>query len=270
MSRKPLQLFRLIVWTLAFFSADIAVARSAREFRQAAAARGGAISQTVSPKDMESLEPRLAIQNKLVQLGERFADMTHVPYIWGGERIGTKAECDACRKCAASSKTRLDKRLNRCDACKRCGVDCSHFVHRLYQTVGLGYQYATTGELTRVTESQLLNHYKMIDIGTSLADAQPGDLLLYKRHVAMLLRVRDDQHADFVHASRFRPGDRHKLGGLRLDMNQNIYRFRGQLVRILRHQFLHDGTGSMAQNTPDTFSTPISELKNTHDWFNRS
>ncbi len=259
MSVGPHTLFKLLVWALTFLTADVAMARSLREHRKAVTMRGGGISSTISPRDMEAAEtPQTIMKRQLVQLGERFADMNYVPYIWGGEQIGTKAECDACRACAMQAKTRLDKRLARCDACKRCGIDCSHFVHRLYKTIGLNYQYATTRELTRIDHKQLLRHYNMIDVGTSLSDAQPGDLLLYKKHVAMVLRVRDDQHADFVHASRFRAGDRHKLGGLRLDMNQNVYRFRGELVRILRHQFLHDGQASMAVNRSAVSLTPFS------------
>ncbi len=246
--------------------ADLALAGVRRDFRQV---RAGAITDTPVSSDVDA-DPIKALQHKLVKLAERYANMTHVPYIWGGGQIGSKAECDACRKCVAAAPVRLDRRLGRCSACRKCGVDCSHFVYRLYRAVGLDYRYASTRELNRLDRKSLMQHYQMVDVGRSLADAQPGDLLLYPKHVTMLLRVRGDERADFVHASRFRQGDRLKLGGLRLDMNQSVHQFRGRLLRILRHASLHENPDAIAvvPLRQDPFATPMTRAM--HDWLGRS
>lgn len=178
---------------------------------------------------------RVMYQDKLLSLAEDFTKKSYVPYIWGGGTIGEEKHCYACRACVKQRKPSLKNRLNECEPCRYCGIDCSHFVYRLFKDAGLEYGYATSRELSTQTTRGLLMHYNLVDIGRDLTVAQPGDLLVYPRHISMLTKVLSESHGDMVHASRFR-GDNLHLGGVRWDRNINIVKYRGNLIRILRHK----------------------------------
>ncbi len=181
-------------------------------------------------------------QDRLVALAKYYASLVHVPYIWGGQQVGSTTQCIACRSCVQEKKVPLMSRLGRCRACQQCGMDCSHFVYRMYHEAGLDYNYASTSELSRQTGPGLLKYYNFVDIGRDLTLAQPGDLLVYKKHIMMLMRVVSPKNADFIHITRF-GGDGHKLGGIRFETGRSVERFRGSLVRILRHKrFFEDPT----------------------------
>jgi hypothetical protein len=58
----------------------------------------------------------------------------------------------------------------------------------------------------------------------------------------MLVAKRDGLRGDFVHVSRSSGNDR--LGGIELVEDQDLTRFRGRLLKILRHEALLDAKPS--------------------------
>jgi len=215
-------------------------------------------TETRLPKDPQKFQPSRApraaqtmyFQDRLLTLADYYMNMTYVPYIWGGGSIGDKDVCLACRSCVLQNKVPLQRRLQSCSACRRCGMDCSHFVYRLYQEAGLNYAYASSWELSRQNGKGLLKHYNLIDIGRDLALAQPGDLLIFRKHIMMLSGVISPSRGDFVHITRFRPGDASKLGGFRWDKDKDILNYRGKLVRILRHKRFFDDPENFTFKNP--------------------
>jgi len=211
---------------------------------QGLALESAALSDHTLVPQNESGHPAAAdaldLQGKLIYLAEKYAEMTHVPYVWGGGKIGDIATCNECRECASKKGVGLRSRMKACKACRSCGMDCSHFVNLMYNEAGLVYPYASSLELIRQSHRGLEEHYNLVNVGADLALAQPGDLLVYRRHIGMLVRKYSDTHGDFVHSTRFRPGDRRQVGGFRMDVNRDLKKYRGKLLKILRHRRFFD------------------------------
>lgn len=193
------------------------------------------LSLSASPASAEEF---VELQNALVDVAKTYASMDHIPYVWGGSSIGSEEVCQACRSCVQEKKVSLTRRLSRCTPCRKCGMDCSHFITRVFQDVGIDFRYASSSVLGRQDKPGLLHHYGLIDVGLDLSLAQPGDILVYPRHVVLLVQVNDATRGDIIHSTRFRQGDRMSLGGIRYDQNINLKNHRGKLRRILRHQRL--------------------------------
>ena len=164
--------------------------------------------------------------------------MRHVPYIWGGWSIGSKKECYACRRCVRSENIELKQRAQACRACQKCGMDCSHFVHSVFRKAGLSYPYASSIEMARQSSSGITKHFQFVDLGKQVAELRPGDLVVFLRHVVIVTKVTGTGRADIAHISRYRGASRHLLGGFRHDLDVNILKYRGGLIRILRHEKL--------------------------------
>ncbi len=175
-------------------------------------------------------------QLRLVRIAKSYAEKKFVPYVWGGGRVGPRKSCYRCSQCIKKYRVDVRDRLSACDECRRCGIDCSHFVNRVYRESGLSYPYATTFELSRLNSKRVLEYYDLFNVGTDISHAQPGDLVLYKRHIIMIVEIHSDLTIDFVHVTRF--GDRYKHGGIRYEKRKNVESMRGGLVKILRHRDL--------------------------------
>jgi cell wall-associated NlpC family hydrolase len=63
----------------------------------------------------------------------------------------------------------------------RTGLDCSHFVHSLYEHAGLPYEYATSRRLYRGLES-----FERVGL------PKPGDLAVWPGHVGIV--VKPEEH----------------------------------------------------------------------------
>lgn len=213
--------------------------------------------QTPSTLRQEAPE---SYQNRLLYLANYYAQLEYVPYIWGGGRVGNRQTCLECRRCVRKLRTPIEKRLFSCQACRSCGIDCSHFVHMLYREAGVEYPYASAWELARQSSRGLLKYYAMVDLGQDLTKAEPGDLLVFKKHVAMLSRVISATNGDFVHATRFHRG-RLRLGGVRWEQDRNIKRFRGRLVRILRHKSFFPEEDDFTQFSSKSFARYLASIK---------
>lgn len=69
---------------------------------------------------------------------------------------------------------------------RRRKLDCSHFVHALYQRMGFAYQYATSRSL-----------YKGFPGFARTNHPSPGDLVVWQGHVGVVLQP--DQHTFLSH-----------------------------------------------------------------------
>jgi cell wall-associated NlpC family hydrolase len=182
------------------------------------------------------------VREALLRAAEKYGAKTYVPYVWGGNAIGSESTCNACRACIGSKRhLRVQRRQAACSACRQCGVDCSHFVHRLYEEVGLPLPYLATSKLKHL-KGAALRADNLVDVGHDLAQARPGDLVVTARHVVLLLALHDHGFADFIHVSRRvdggRGGGKARIGGIELARDRDLLHYRGKIVRILRHVML--------------------------------
>ena len=69
------------------------------------------------------------------------------------------------------------------------GRDCSHLVHAIYRKAGFPYNYATSKEL-----------YTGVEGFQRVADPQPGDLIVWRGHMGIV--VRPSRHVFFSFMSR--------------------------------------------------------------------
>ena len=184
--------------------------------------------------------PRPAIE-RLMAAAERMARQTSVPYVFGGTRIGTAKQCQECSDCARKNHLSANSssgRFNKCASCRRCGIDCSNFVNRLFSEAGLKYRFADTRTLTLTGEDFLQEQYGFINMGRDLLVARPGDLILQKGHVMMVIDVDPTLGTiDYIHASR---GSRTRkpIGGIELRRGKPLNQVQHEVVKILRHREL--------------------------------
>jgi cell wall-associated NlpC family hydrolase len=204
----------------------------------------------------QSLELREVLMRKAAEL----ARMSYVPYVWGGNALGDASTCGECRKCIMGKRRlSVERRAKVCSACRQCGVDCSHFVNRVYEAAGLAYPYVSTKPLTRMRPEDIKRKFGLVSIGRDLRLARPGDILLHERHVTMLLRLIDAGHADILHVSR--STRRHGAGGVEIVRNADVLHFRGKLVRIFRHQALMDGAPERSPSPAPALSELVARLE---------
>jgi cell wall-associated NlpC family hydrolase len=194
--------------------------------------RTGYVSDAPSADDKGAGE---SVRWRLQDVMEHYRSFTFVPYVWGGDKIGSPSECMACRSCIEDHKhLRVERRLKACSACQSCGIDCSHFVNRVYKDAGLAYQYLTTRDLRRTPARKLREKFGLVDIGRDVRKALPGDILLHPKHVVLVLEVREPGRGDILHVSRSIESDG-RVGGVEVAENQDLRGFRGRILKILRH-----------------------------------
>jgi cell wall-associated NlpC family hydrolase len=173
---------------------------------------------------------------RVLEAAENLQGQVWVPYVWGGQKIGSKSECRKCHECVTRKKVKPERRLQRCAACRHCGIDCSHFVAQVFRDADLPLRYATTREWKKLGADELLLKYHLVDLGTNLSLVQPADILLYDGHVVMLVELTGANTGTIIHATR-----RGKIsGGIRINSDVDLARFHGPLRKILRHQNLID------------------------------
>ncbi len=209
------------------------------------------------------------VRQTLLRVAEEFGkDSQNVPYVWGGNKIGDSEACEACRSCIAK-KTRLkvEKRSLACKPCRQCGIDCSHFVHRVFKDAGLDFPYVTTRTLQRVSPLVLREEFRLVDVGRDLSKVRPGDLLLKKKHIVVLMRVGQEGRGDVLHVSRstkkMGPG-----GGIEIAKDVDLRDFAGKLVKILRHVDTLNAPESTPQKAPLTVPdmSPVPTMRHPLLW----
>ena len=198
---------------------------------------------------------------RLLEAAHRLAIRTSVPYVFGGSQLGHPRVCSQCSECIRTNRLPADStmdRFNHCAACRDCGLDCSNFVKHLLSEAGLKIKFATTATLNRESIKSLEKTYSLVNIGKDLRDARPGDLVLKKGHVIVLI---DIQHqlgtVDFIHASR--GSRRTPVGGIELRRGYSLRRIQQETVRILRHRDLLEPMDSTIRLT--SVSLLLSDLR---------
>lgn len=185
----------------------------------------------------------------LLDVAKRYSTMAGVPYVWGGDEVGDANTCKACRACLATKRQGARAAKTVCAPCRACGVDCSHFVNRIFAEAGLPFPYLSTARL-RSMRRGLLKANNLLDVGRDLRAARPGDLLLHERHIMLLVSLKTPTIGDYLHVNR--PVKDGHIGGIELVHDQDLRRLRGgRLLRILRHVML-DELDRMQQVVPAT------------------
>ena len=174
-----------------------------------------------------------SLRDSLLQIADKYAGETYIPYVWGGDAVGSKAACAQCRACIGlRHHLKGARQPGSCEACKECGMDCSHFVQRVFREAGLGFPYLPTIKLKHLSPTKL-RQSNLVDIGHDLKLARPGDLLLHKNHIVLLLEKSSARIGDVIHVSRrIKHG---KVGGVEVVRNADLEQYRGKVLRILRH-----------------------------------
>ncbi len=189
-----------------------------------------------------SLGPKVpqAPLDRLLETADRFVNKTAVPYVFGGSQIGSSKVCQECSACIRARRLPANSssdRFNQCSACRSCGLDCSNFVKHLFTEAGLSVKFATTATLNRASDLVLEEKFRFINIGDDLSDARPGDLVLKKGHVIMLIDIHPALGTvDYIHASR--GSKRTPVGGIELRRGFSLRKVQRETVRILRHKDL--------------------------------
>ena len=185
-------------------------------------------------------EPSRGIYERLMVAVRQMQSKSFVPYVFGGQHVGEPRVCVACSACVNAKHLPADStlaRLTQCPACQSCGVDCSNFVNQIYERAGIKYPFGDTSSLLRASDAHLTLKYGFLDMGREVRDAKPGDLVLFRDHVVMLLSMNEyEKTVDYIHASR--GSKRTPAGGIELRRGFDLNRFQRQVVRILRHRDL--------------------------------
>ncbi len=174
---------------------------------------------------------------KREQVVKKAADLLEnwsVSYVYGGSRLGDPEHCNACNTCLELKKSGPKERLSDCPVCAKCSLDCSHYTFEVFKQAGLNSTYLTTALMNTLSSRELAERYSLIDIGTSLSRAMPGDLLVYDGHVVFLEKKYPDGRGDLIHSTSGRqlsgPGN-----GIQRERRADLAFFRGPILRILRH-----------------------------------
>jgi hypothetical protein len=174
---------------------------------------------------------------ELQKNAKEFLEKLDVSYAMGGNRVGNEAECENCNQCLMDKSPKPKERMAVCPSCQQCSLDCSHFTHLLMNTSGIKIPYLTTDTMNQSSKLDLLRKYGLIDVGTVVEETRPGDLLVYRGHVVMLLEKTSSSVGTVIHATGGKdiklPGQ-----GIQLERQAQLLSFRGPLLRILRAKSL--------------------------------
>lgn len=191
-----------------------------------------------------------------------------ITYIYGGTQVYSVAACTACVQClvgvrkrqkvaersvvnprqatsqqqepttpAQRSRDRGNNKIARCPACAKCSLDCSHFIHQVFNHAGLHLPYLTTGQMLQLSPQRLQKVWHLVTMPHQLRLIRPLDLLVYKGHVVMVETVTRKGHGTIVHVTA---GKDLRGPGVALQRERQVAfaHFRGPLRRILRHRNL--------------------------------
>jgi len=176
-------------------------------------------------------------QKDLILSARKLLEEASVSYVYGGAKIGTATDCATCNQCLEAERPAADRRLRVCPECNRCSLDCSHFTQIAFERAGIAHPYLTSKDMASLSPERLDKGFGFLTFGAEAKIAQPGDLLVYKGHVVMVERRRDEGRGDVIHATGGRdikePGQ-----GIQRERWADLGHFRGPLLRILRHKSL--------------------------------
>ena len=172
-----------------------------------------------------------------------------ITYVYGGTQVYSAAACTACVQClgisprqaattpAPHNGNRGNNKIARCPICAKCSLDCSHFIHHVFNQAGLRLPYLTTGQMLQLSPQRLQKVWHLVTMPHQLRLIRPLDLLVYKGHVVMVETVTRKGHGTIVHVTA---GKDLRGPGVALQRERQVEfaHFRGPLRRILRHRSL--------------------------------
>jgi hypothetical protein len=197
-------------------------------------------------------------RDQVVKKAADLLDNWSVSYVYGGSKLGDPEHCEACNKCLDLKKSGPKERFSDCPVCTKCSLDCSHYTFEVFKQAGLSSTYLTTALMNNLSPQELASRYQLLDIGTAMGRAMPGDLLVYDGHVVLLERKYPDGRGDVIHSTSGKelrgPGN-----GIQRERRAQLENFRGPVLRILRHLdlakemrdfYLQRRSGSAAERKP--------------------
>lgn len=187
--------------------------------------------------DVKPVQQNIHTLEKIV---ETMAQKTYVPYVWGGSRVGSINECNACVACLHKRSEGLEANASRdaCLSCERCGIDCSNLAHEIFAQAHLEYPYLTSKSMAGDPHDTLEEKYNLVDMGSNLRRARFGDLIVQESHVLIFLSLDASKEAlSYLHSSR-RGEDERPFGGINVVRGRPIESLQPTVVRILRHRQL--------------------------------
>ncbi len=192
-------------------------------------------------------------QRTVLGAAKRLLETYEISYVYGGQRIGDTEECYSCNQCLAEKKPRPTERQIHCPVCTSCSLDCSHFVNLVFKEAGMPLPYLTSLDMSNLSPTALKKKFHLIDLGRNPSKVRPGDLLVYRGHVVMLEALTPSEilklnagskasgpltlRGDILHATG---GQAIRMPGAAIQRERfiDLSNFRGQLLRILRHEEL--------------------------------
>ncbi len=158
-----------------------------------------------------------------------------ITYVYGGKQVYSAAACRACVQCLAGNADK--SKIARCAACAKCSLDCSNFIHHVFNHAGLAMPYLTTKQMLQLSPQSLQKTWQLVTMPQQLRLIRPLDLLVYKGHVVMVEAVNAKGRGTIVHVTA---GRELRGPGVALQRERQVEfaHFRGPLHRILRHRRL--------------------------------
>ncbi len=195
------------------------------------------------------------LRERVRSAGDDMLENLEVSYVYGGNKVGDVKTCEQCNQCLEEKQPAPKERFKICGVCGGCSLDCSHFVQLVFARAGLGFPYLTSTQMLDLNADTLERRYQLRpvkhDDRQSESDVMPGDLLVYRGHVVIVEAFHGNGQADIIHATGGRdirePGQ-----GIQRERFVMIERFRGPLLRVLRHLQFHQG----GRQSVATSSTP--------------
>lgn len=173
-------------------------------------------------------------RDQVVKKAADLLDNWSVSYVYGGSKLGDPEHCEACNACLDRKKSGPKERFSDCPVCTKCSLDCSHYTFEVFKQAGLSSTYLTTALMNNLSPQELASRYQLLDIGTAMGRAMPGDLLVYDGHVVLLEKKYPDGRGDVIHSTSGKelrgPGN-----GIQRERRAQLENFRGPVLRILRH-----------------------------------
>ena len=158
-----------------------------------------------------------------------------ITYVYGGAQVYSAAACTTCVRCLAGEMGKTA--MANCTVCASCSLDCSHFIHHVFNRAGLSMPYLTTQQMLQLSPQRLQRGWRLVTMPQQVRLIRPLDLLVYKGHVVMVETVNSKGRGTIVHVTAGRelrgPG-----AALQRERQVEFAHFRGPLRRILRHRNL--------------------------------
>jgi NlpC/P60 family len=194
-------------------------------------------------------------QDKIKMAGDDMLENLEVSYVYGGANIGDGKSCEACNQCLEDRQPAPKLRFKECSVCSHCSIDCSHFTQLVFAKAGLAFPYITTAQMLELSIETLEKRFHLRSLGNSVGQIIPGDMLVYRGHVAIVESIHGPDSADIIHATGGKdirvPGQ-----GIQRERFVRMSSFRGDLLRVVRHARLDQLNGGKEEGAINQFGYP--------------